>query len=272
MELSGQIGDTLAVGSDQRWLSRLCWFLGRNSESRALRHAGGHDPASRSATGWNWRWPTATGPSWRCWAATWPARCPGATGPSNWPAGSASELPEIHALNNIGTALSMNGDLLGGGHRLARSLDLALAADAHEHAARAYTNLGSQAVSHRRLAEADRHLHAGIEHSTERGLDSWRLYMGALLASSLAEQGRYPDADEVVRQVLGKFQLAPTTRILVTVIAGQLTARRGGGPHRAAGRGAGAGRTDPGDPAAGAGGGGAGGGGLARRPAGRDRG
>ena len=50
---------------------------------------------------------------------------------------------QMHALNNVGTALYMAGDAAEGRARLAQSLDLALAGDAHEHAARAYTNLGS---------------------------------------------------------------------------------------------------------------------------------
>ena len=48
---------------------------------------------------------------------------------------------EIHALNNVGTALATAGDPIEGQARLTQSLDLALARDAHEHAARAFTNL-----------------------------------------------------------------------------------------------------------------------------------
>ena len=55
---------------------------------------------------------------------------------------------EIHALNNIGTATYAIGETVEGAHLLARSFDLALAADAHEHAARAFTNLCSLAVNH----------------------------------------------------------------------------------------------------------------------------
>jgi hypothetical protein len=44
---------------------------------------------------------------------------------------------EIHALNNVGTVLATAGDLIEGQARLTQSLDLALAGDAHEHAARA---------------------------------------------------------------------------------------------------------------------------------------
>jgi Tfp pilus assembly protein PilF len=73
---------------------------------------------------------------------------------------------EMHALNNVGTALSMAGDPIEGRARLTQSLDLALADDAHEHAARAYTNLGSSTVMRRSYREADQHLRAGIAYCT----------------------------------------------------------------------------------------------------------
>jgi DNA-binding CsgD family transcriptional regulator/tetratricopeptide (TPR) repeat protein len=226
MELSVERRDWAEVGAAQRWLSRLSWFLGNNAESR--RYAGlavatleplGDGLELAMAYSNQSQLEMLSGDL--AGAVSWGNRA------IELARRLGEQLPEIHALNNIGAAMGRYGDALEGAHRLARSLDLALAADAHEHAARAYTNLGSLALSHRRLAEADRHLRAGIVHSTERGLDSWRLYMSALLASSLAEQGRYQDADEVVRQVLCKPKLAPTTRILVTVLAGQLAARRG---------------------------------------------
>ena len=97
---------------------------------------------------------------------------------------------EMHALNNVGTALATAGDLIEGQARLTQSLDLALASDAHEHAARAFTNLGSVNVINWSLGDADRHLHAGITYCADRDLDTWRLYMTAWLARSLAEQGR----------------------------------------------------------------------------------
>ena len=53
-------------------------------------------------------------------------------------------------------------DLTEARTRITQSLDLALAADEHEHAARAYTNLGATLTRVRRYAEAKRHLGTGI--------------------------------------------------------------------------------------------------------------
>src|SRR5262249_24696949 len=134
---------------------------------------------------------------------------------------------EMHALNNVGTALATAGDLVEGQARLTQSLDLALAADAHEHAARAFTNLGSVNLNTWSLAEADRHLHAGITYCADRDLDTWRLYMTALLARSLAEQGRYDAAERHAADVTRRPHVSPITQVRVLPVVGVLAARRG---------------------------------------------
>jgi hypothetical protein len=67
---------------------------------------------------------------------------------------------EIHALNNIGSALTSSDDVSEGRHYLIKSLDLALAANAHEHVGRAYTNLGYDGVINRQFSDAERYLRA----------------------------------------------------------------------------------------------------------------
>ena len=134
---------------------------------------------------------------------------------------------EVHALNNVGTALATGGDVLEGHTKLTQSLDLALAEDAHEHAARAFTNLGSTGVVNRSLAEADRHLRAGIIYCADRDLDTWRLYMTAWLARSLAEQGQYAAAEQHLADVTRHPHVTPITQVSLLPVAGVLAARRG---------------------------------------------
>ena len=67
---------------------------------------------------------------------------------------------EVHALNNVGTALMIAGDERGA-TILQESLDTALAHDLQEHVARAYTNLGATLVKHRRYAAGEDVLRAG---------------------------------------------------------------------------------------------------------------
>ena len=64
LELYAQAGDALAVGTAQRWLSRLSWFLGRNDDSRAVcdpcrRHAGAARRRAGAGDGLQQRGPVA---------------------------------------------------------------------------------------------------------------------------------------------------------------------------------------------------------------------
>ena len=182
---------------------------------------------------------------------------------------------EMHALNNVGTALASAGHMTEGCTRLTQSLDLALAEDAHEHAARAFTNLGSIHILNWSLSEADRHLKAGITYCADRDLDTWRRYMSAWLARSLAGQGQYAAGGTAPRR-------CPASSARVADQPGQRPAcgrrdrsqarrRRQRGP----GRGPGDRRPDGGGPASGASSRGARRGGVdrraARRPGDRDR-
>src|SRR5712672_550932 len=181
-------GNALSVGTAQRWLSRLSWVLGQNADSERYAAAAvstleSLEPGPELAMAYSnmaqlYMLAGDTAP-----AVRWGTKAIGLARQFG------DRETEMHALNNVGTALATAGDLIEGHARLAQSLDLALAGDAHEHAARAFTNLGSTSVINWSLADADRHLHAGIAYCADRDLDTWRLYMIAWLARSLAEQG-----------------------------------------------------------------------------------
>jgi DNA-binding CsgD family transcriptional regulator/Tfp pilus assembly protein PilF len=219
--------DTLPIGTAQRWLSRLSWLLGQNADSeryaaaavRTLEPAGsGRELAmaysnlaqlhmladdSREAVRWG-----------------------------RQAIELARELEdrdtEMHALNNLGTALYMAGDVAEGRARLTQSLDLAEADDAHEHVARAYTNLGTCAVKVRAFAEADRYLQAGIAYCADRDLDGYGLYMSAWLARLRAEQGQYPAAEHYLAGIMRHPRLSTITHVCALAVTGVLAARYGG--------------------------------------------
>jgi len=227
LAIYGQEQDALAIGRSQRWLSRLSWVLGQNADSERYAAAAVETleplgPSRELAMAYSN-------------VAQLHMLADDATETVRWGM-KAIELArsvgdreaETHALNNVGTALSQAGDVIEGRARLTQSLDLALADDAHEHAARAYTNLGSRGVSHRSFHEADQQLQAGIAYCTDRDLDTWRLYMSAWLARSLAEQGRYAAADQHLADILRHPHLSPITRVCALAVAGVLAARRGG--------------------------------------------
>jgi DNA-binding CsgD family transcriptional regulator len=219
-------GDARSVGTSQRWLSRLSWVLGQNADSERYAAAAVStleplEPGPELAMAYSNMGQLRMLSDDNAAALDWGTKA----------IGLARELgdteTEIHALNNVGTTLATAGDLIEGQARLTQSLDLALARDAHEHAARAFTNLGSINVINWSLADADRHLHAGITYCADRDLDTWRLYMTAWLARSLAEQGRYDAAERHVADVTRRPHVSPITQVSVLPVAGLLAARRG---------------------------------------------
>lgn len=219
--------DALSIGAAQRWLSRLSWVLGQNGDSERYAAAAvvtleplnpGHELAMAYSNMSQLRMLADDSDE----AVRWGTRA------IELARGLGDREAEMHALNNVGAALLLD-DVVEGWARLTRSLDLALADDAHEHAARAYTNLSSTRARQRSFPEADRLLKAGIEYCTDRDLDTWRLYMSAWLAYSLAEQGRYAAAEQHLADITRHPHLSPITRICALVVAGLLAARRGDG-------------------------------------------
>jgi len=171
--------------------------LGPGAErgQRTIRRRRGADAGVPRSPARNWPWPTATSLSCACWPASPVPPCAWAPGRSRLARKLGDRETEIHALNNVGTAQAAAGGTPEGWARLTQSLDLALAADAHEHAARAFTNLGSTHVLNCVADRGNRHLEAGITYCADRDLDTWRGYMTAWLARSLASQGQYAAAE-----------------------------------------------------------------------------
>ena len=215
-----------AVGAAQRWMSRLFWFLGRGAEAERYADlavatleplAAGHELAMALSNKAQLAMLAGRVPETLDWGrrAVELARSIG------------DRDVESHALNNIGTALLFGSDPLEGIARLHQSLDIAVTDDLHEHAARAYTNLGAGQVRNRALAGADQDLRAGIAYCSERDLDAWRLYMLAWLAVSMLEQGRYAAAAQLAEEVIRNPNTPPVSRIPALVVAGTVALRRG---------------------------------------------
>jgi DNA-binding CsgD family transcriptional regulator/Tfp pilus assembly protein PilF len=218
--------DARSIGTAQRWLSRLSWVLGQNTDSERYAAAAVStleplEPGPELAMAYS------NMAQLHMLAGNTAATVRWGTKAIEVARELGDRQAEIHALNNVGTALATGGDVLEGHTRLTQSLDLALAEDAHEHVARAFTNLGSTGVINRSLAEADRHLRAGILYCADRDLDTWRLYMIAWLARSLAEQGQYAAAEQHLADVTRHPHVTPITQVSLLPVAGVLAARRG---------------------------------------------
>jgi DNA-binding CsgD family transcriptional regulator/tetratricopeptide (TPR) repeat protein len=224
LDLAIVAGEDLSTGTTLRWLSRLSWYLGRNADAeryaaRAVQTltALGESPALAMAI--------SNVAQLRMLAGDHAAAIETGARAIAVARAVGDRDTEIHALNNVGTARLATGDPAGG-TLLARSLDLALAAEAHEHAARAYTNLASQAAVVRDLPSAERHLQAGIRYCVERDLDSWRWYMSAWVARVQLDRGDLAAAATTSADVLA-VDTAAITRIVASVVAAQVRLRRG---------------------------------------------
>ncbi len=226
LDLWEQIGNQVKVGESHRWLSRLSWFLGRHAavNSHARDALAILEPIG-AGTQLAWAYSNYSQVHMLAGRAEealeWGERAIAAA----QALGDREVL--AHALNNVGTARSHVEEGEDGMGRVEESLSLAKELDLEEHVARAYTNLGSVGVDTRRLGVARRHLEAGIGYSTDRDLDSWRLYMLGFIAVCEFWEGRYAEAALVAEEMLRHPRLALPSRIQPLVVLGRVRTRRG---------------------------------------------
>jgi len=146
-------------------------------------------------------------------------------------AGLALELAErldateiaVHALATIGFCQFAEE----GREKLEQSLQLAQRVGLAEQVARPYIMLVEAAVGARRYGLAIRHLQAGIDYCSDRGLERDRLYLLASRARLELDQGRWEEASDSAAAVLGISRTSITPRIFALVVRGLVRARRG---------------------------------------------
>ena len=133
---------------------------------------------------------------------------------------------QVHALNNIGTAMLFSGRE-DGKDMLELSLELALQHDFHEHAARVYTNFAEYAVIFKQFDLADRLLEEGIAFDESHDLDAWTYYLIGWQAQLRMEQGNFRDAEAISRRVLELEKLSLVMRLPALTVLGRVRARMG---------------------------------------------
>ncbi len=219
------LGHQEKQGHNLRWLSRLSWFRGTKAEAdlyatEALNVLGGLPPCTELAMAY----------SNKAQLHMLAEETPAALEWGNRAIEMATALDDqetlVHALNNVGTTELMSG-LHPDGEKLKRSLDIALRRDYQEHAARAYTNLGSGNAEMKNHRDAMKYLNEGIAYCRERDLDSWTLYMTAWRGRMLFETGRWDEAAEDATYVLGKPHVPSISRINALVVLARVRVRRG---------------------------------------------
>jgi DNA-binding CsgD family transcriptional regulator len=218
-------GDRLREGDNLRWQSRLFWFLARSTEAEARANAAIEllQPLGKSAElamAYSNRSQLAMLADDSETALRWGQKA------IETATAVGDDAALCHALNNVGVEEIRNS---GNDEKLVRSLEIALANGYEEHAARAYTNLGTIFARGAMYERARRYLGEGIAWCRERDLDSWTLYMTAYLAQVKLETGDWDGAALDAQFVLDHRggSGSAVSRIPALVVLGRIRARRG---------------------------------------------
>ncbi|MGC4038178.1 MAG: AAA family ATPase [Chitinophagaceae bacterium] len=133
-----------------------------------------------------------------------------------------------HVLNNAGSVQMKTQNLREKGAALLKeSLDIALRNSFHEHAARAYTNIGSDLTIRREYSEAEKILNEGIHYCEERELDAWTKYMLTCKARLKLETGEWNEALAIADRVLQDEQQAGINKHNASTVMAMIAMRRG---------------------------------------------
>ncbi len=208
-------GDVAGSGEDLRSLSRLSWYAGRTADAerfaaRAVETLGSLGPSPALAMAWSTLSQVAMVQSdYRT-----------AVDLGNRALAMASEVGDeetrIHALNNIGTSLTSQGDLTGIA-MVEESLDLARAAQLDDHSARAYVNLVFTAARERDYVLLDRHLDAAIAHCESHEVEVQRLYLEASRLLSDVHRGRWDHVEREATLLLKQSGVSRVHRFVASV-------------------------------------------------------
>jgi len=133
-----------------------------------------------------------------------------------------------HALNNVGDVqMRTPSSTESGIALLQQSLEIALKNSFHEHAARAYTNMGSSGITLKDYAFAKEILEVGIQYCEERDLDSWTGYMLSDKARLLFKTGNWNGALQIVNDLIKIEDQLPIARIGILTVKATIIMRRG---------------------------------------------
>ncbi|MCK9367954.1 MAG: AAA family ATPase [Metallibacterium scheffleri] len=214
------------VGHNLRWLSRLHWYRGDGQQAEAYADAAVRElealPAGAElAMAWSVRSQLHMLHARFDLAIEWGERA----------LALAEQVgdPEtrVHALNNIGTAQLFGAGNTDGRAKLEESLRMALAHGYHEHAARAYTNLGEWAVVSRQFEWAERVLGEGMAFDRRHDLDAWTFYLQGWQARLRMYQGRLREAEAIAGGVLAMSGRSAVERMPAAAALGRIRARMG---------------------------------------------
>lgn len=223
-ELRQQTGERLREGAQYRWLSRMSWYLGRNHEARRHAHRAieileALPPSRELAMAYS-----NLAQLHMLASELEPTRMMGRLALR-----FAREVDDpatvAHALTNVGT-VELLSEMESGPRQLKEALQIALEHRMHDHAARAYTNLGSVSAKVAHFEDAIHYLEEGLAYCRERDLDAWTFYMLGWRARVHLTLGRWSEAADDAHEVLRRTAVPPVARIMAMVVLGLLRSRR----------------------------------------------
>ncbi len=222
-------GEGVRVGDAWRCLSRLSWFAGRRDDAEQQAEAAidlleGTETVEQ-ALAYSNRAQLRMLSSDLAGTQDWGRRTLDLV--DRLPIGGRREEVRLHALNNLGSMEVTAGDIDAGRALLVESLEGARAADLHEHAARAYCNLVSTAVVHRRHEEALRYLDEGTDYCIDRDLDSWTLYLEGGRARLHLHRGESAAARQLAESVLERSNTSAIEAIEPVLVLAHVYSRAG---------------------------------------------
>ena len=219
------LGDGPGEGNALRSLSRLLFFAGQTAEGESIaleavdlleRGSGGHELAMAYCNVSQRRMVVEE----RDAAIEWGTRA--------LALGDRLDDTEarVYALTNIGSA-EVQAGLDDGRSTLLRALDLAQSTGLDDHAGRIFNALVMWSIRQRTFAQVDSDLEDGLAFCTERGLDSWRLYLVASRAWFALVRGHWDSATDSAAVVLRHPRSPSVARSSALTALGLIRARRG---------------------------------------------
>ena len=134
----------------------------------------------------------------------------------------------VHAMINMGSALMLTQSSTQKGiDLLQEGREISLKNSYHEHAARAYTAMGSNLVTIKNYSFAKQTLEEGINYCEERDIDSLKLYMLGWKARLNLETGNWNEAFTIAGNLLKKENLPPVIKIGALTVVATIKIRRG---------------------------------------------
>ncbi|AXX97874.1 ATP-binding protein [Profundibacter amoris] len=140
--------------------------------------------------------------------------------------GPAADEVRAHALNTVGTAMFIRGELQGEA-LLRESLALSLAGRFHEQAARVFTNLSECLIEVGAFDKAEALIEEGITFDTTHDLDAWTYYLMGRKAQLVFELGRYHEAGLITDEILCQDNQALLMQMPALIMRGCAHLRQG---------------------------------------------